>query len=1096
MKPLFIRLIVIALFVLGYCNHANALSVVISSTPFCNWDSMGTLTANITGGTAPYTYIWSDGSVGQSIINYPGSMCVTVTDANNVSATACSGSHYVAVVNAVIRTTPATCGLNNGSAWLDSLTGTPPFNIVWNSSIGGDTLQAQPSGNNFVQVTDSAGCILGPELPWGWGADSVAFVIGDSTTYAFNITSHPHHCPQLGSAAVHITGGGVSPFNYQWSTVPPQTTDSVGNLLGGTYSVTINDATNCAVTRVVNIANDLPINATSTSTAELCNLNNGTATIIPQSGVPPYTYLWNTVPQQATITATGLSVGSYQGTVLDANNCMRALSVYVGYTSPIQPNLVKTNEKCNNDSGTITLTPLLGTPPYSYAWSNGASASSVNQLSQGYYSVTVSDTSGCTVAVSAYIDNVPSYTVNITYTNTSCTSPTGSATAIVTGSTGPYTYRWSTSPIQTTQTATGLAVGMYTCTVTDANGCSGVYYTSIQYQSNINVNLYSSAALCNTATGSISNYPSGGTPPYTFNWSNGFVTQHISGVVAGGYYVTVTDVNGCSTVKGACVNKYSNMSLNVAPTNASCIYTNDGTATVLAFNAAQPVTYQWSNGQNGPTATGLSAGFQYRAYATDANGCQATSYPVSIGYQNLSCAAQVSGRVINDMDKDCTLTTGDVGIPNINVQAIPGYYDFTDANGAYSFILPPGNYALNHTLPYHTFQNCPVGPIVLMGLTAGQNSVDNDFFDTVRAANDLWTEATFLTVPRPGFNHIVYVHYGNSGNITMNPVIEFEYDSDETFVSTSVNSANYILDLANHKIIFSNFANGLLPGAGNQFQVVFNTDATIALGTDITNCTHITPVQNDVNFVNNDYCTSTPVVGSYDPNDKQVSPKGMTAQGFITRQDSFLHYTIRFQNTGTLYAENVVIVDTLDSDVNPGSVERIIASHNVRPDFLQNKHLAFYFDNIFLPDSTSDEPNSHGFVSFYVKQRPNLVNGTHIHNRAAIYFDYNAPIITNEVLNTIEVPNQIEEIAAPVVRLYPNPTSGLLNVEFDNATAGKLNLDIENLLGQRVIATTINVTTGFNRAQLSVTDLPGGMYLLNLHNGEQKFAVRRFLVGK
>ena len=1098
MRKIFLPIAFLFFLFLNFVSKAQTLSVYIGSTPFCNWSNTGTITANASGGTPPYSYNWSNGATGQSVINYPGTNCVTVTDANSIYVSTCN-SGFNSAAHAIIRTQPEICGAGNGLAWIDSLIGTPPFNILWSDGTAGDTMQNLSAGYYTLNVGDAAGCQVFVVDGGGWWvSDSISVIISDSTTYAFNITQHPHHCPQLGSAAVHITGGGSPPFTYAWNTTPVQTTDSISGLLAGVYTVTINDASNCSVMRDVDIVNDLPITATSTSTPEVCLFNNGTATVIPQSGTPPYTYLWNCVPAQTTITAAHLSNGVYQATVLDANNCMANLYVQVGYTSPVQINLVKADEKCGNGAGSITLTPLLGTPPYVYHWSNGGSTSSITNLHHNIYSVTVDDAQHCTVAGSAYVNDVPSYNVNITYTDCSCTAPTGTATANVTGTTGPYTYTWNTSPAQHTQTASGLAMGYYSCLITDANGCSGYYSVSIPYVANVSLYLGPNTAFCNTATGSVNCFPSGGAAPYSYHWNTNATTQTISNVVSGYYYVTVTDVNGCTNQKGVYVSKYSNMQLNVSHTNATCIFDTNGTATVQVSNATPPYNYQWSTGQATQTTTGLTPNFYYSVYVVDANGCESDYYPIHVGYNNLSCAALVEGEVVKDWDKDCALTTGDEGIPNINVQAIPGYYDFTDANGNFSFILPAGNYALNHTLPYHTFQNCPVGPIVLLGLTAGNNYVNNNFYDTVRVAADLWVQHTFMGDPRPGSSHTVMVNFGNRGNITMSPVIEYDYDADETFVSSNIPSANYVHDVVNRKIYFSGYyiMNNMLPGSSSYFKLFFTTATTVALGTDISDCSHITPVVNDVNFVDNDFCRSTFVVASFDPNDKKVFPKGLGAEGFITREDSFLHYTIRFQNTGTAYAYNVLILDSLDTDVDPGSVERIVASHNVRPDFFQNKTLAFYFDNISLPDSITNEEASHGFVSFYVKQKPNLANGTQIKNHAAIYFDYNLPVITNTVLNTIQAPNAVEEILTANLKLYPNPTTDLLNVEFENTQSGKMNLEIENLLGQKVISKTIDVTDGKNLIQLSVKDFVDGFYLLNLQNGERKYAVKKFMIAK
>ncbi len=1098
MKHTLTFIVVITLLLLGNSARAQTITITLDSTSaFCNWNNAGCLYITASGGTAPYSYAWSNGVTTQNqCYLYGGNYSLTVTDALSITATASFSGIATAAVKAAINTRPEICGQQNGAAWIDSITGTPPFSILWSDGTSGDSLQYLNAGNYFVRISDSEGCFAVYDGNGFWGSDSIPVVIADSATYGFNITTLPHHCPQLGSAAVHITGGGVPPFSFAWSTTPVQTTDSIGGLLGGTYTVTISDAAGCEVVRTVVINNDLPINAITTNTPEVCIMHNGTATAIPQSGVAPYTYIWNTIPAQTTITAQGLSTGYYTVSVLDANNCMATRDVYVGYTSPIQLNLVSTDEKCHNDSGRIILFPTLGTTPYTYQWSNGQNTSSVSGLSQGHYAVTVSDAAGCSVVSGAYINDVPSFNVNLTYTATSCTTATGTATANVSGNTSPYTYLWNTSPAQTTQTATSLSFGYHNCIVTDVNGCKANYQVYIPYVHTISVYTYANAAYCTTSNGTVNITPQGGTLPYTYRWSNNQTTEDLNAVPTNYYTVTVTDAAGCSTIKSVYVGKYSNLQVTTTHTNASCIFVNDGTATATVANATPPITYNWSNGQNTQTATGLVSQFGYRVYVTDANGCEANSYPVAIGYNNLSCAAQVSGRVINDWDRNCALTTGDEGIPNINVQAIAGYYDFTDANGDYSFILPAGSYAINHTPPYHTFQECPVGPIVLTGLTAGSNMVNNDFFDTVRIALDLWNTLNFKTDPRPGFDHEVTVNFGNHGNFVTTGALEFEYDSSETFISSSISPSAYVHDIANRKIYFNGIADNMLPGQQDRFTLTFNTAATVALGTDIKNCVHITPVVNDVKFIDNDYCAQTPVVGSYDPNDKKVIPAGVGAPGFITRNDSLLHYTIRFQNTGTYYAQNVLILDSLDSDVDPGSIEQIVSSHPVKPDFFKNKTLAFYFDNIYLPDSTTNEPASHGFVSFYIKQRPALAYGTQIKNRGAIYFDYNAPIFTNTVINTIETPSNILPVAATNVLLYPNPTAGLLNVSFENPEGGKVTLEVANLLGQKTFTKTIEATGGTNLAQLPLNNLAPGVYLLTLQSEQTKFAIKKFVIEK
>ncbi len=1078
------------LVVFTFCvfNAKAQLSVTFYDTPYCNDNLPGSVCPLVTGGNPPYTFMWSDGSIGPCIYVYPqwwqGTYSVTIVDAMGLTATASvviTEAYPGPVVNVKVHWINETCSNGDGMAWVDITGGAAPYTIAFSPSAGisnpfNDTIFNLSAGQYGVYVEDTNGCIGIDTLLYS--DDSLAgynsFYLGRNLPYTYTISTTDHDCPQLGSAAVHAAGG-IPPITYEWSTVPPQYTDSIGGLFGGNYTVTISDGTaGCSVAETINIANLNPLFAAGTSTKELCDFNNGTATIIPQGGTPPFSYLWNTVPEQTTSTATNLSQGYYSCTFSDANQCSGQQWVYVGYTSPVQPNPVVVNEVCNDGNGSITLTPLLGTPPYIYQWSNSATTSAITNLGDGIYSFTVNDAQGCSVVGSRNVMDVPPFNVTLNYTSQTCLAP-GTATATVTGAPGPFTFSWSTVPAQTTAIATGLTAGYYTCTVTDANGCASVKSVQVQYDPLVQASLSQTPALCLTASGAITTSVGGGQGPYTFQWSNSATTQNISNVVTGYYTVTITDANNCRLVKTKWVETYSNLGLSISTVNATCIFTNDGQATANVSNATPPLTYRWGDGQTTQTATGLPAGWRYGVVVTDANGCSATQCSFIIGYDNLSCAVQVSGKVLKDADADCAFTPGDEGMLNIPVSCVPGYYDLTNDTGHYDFIIPPGNYAVNHTPPYHMFQLCPVGSVELFGMIAGDDTIV-DFYDTVRTALDLRVGFCHLEDPRPGFTHEVSLTYANDGNLNANAILEYEYDADVQFVSAAI--GNYVNDIPNRKVIFT--FNNLAPGYYARFKMLFFTPAATPLGNVVKDCATIYPVLNDVNFINNSQCDSVYVVGAYDPNDKAVTPKGTklvpgAGPNFITREDSVLHYKIRFQNTGTYYAENVAILDTLDADLDPSTIERITASHDFRADFFLNKYLAFYFDNIFLPDSFSNEKGSHGFVSFYIKQKPLLANGTEINNRAAIYFDYNEPVITNTVTVIIsapttdmgEAPNESEGVVA-----YPNPAENEIFFVLKNTTGKIAKVELFDLSGKQCIVSQSN--------NLSLHAISAGMYFFNV----------------
>jgi uncharacterized repeat protein (TIGR01451 family) len=226
------------------------------------------------------------------------------------------------------------------------------------------------------------------------------------------------------------------------------------------------------------------------------------------------------------------------------------------------------------------------------------------------------------------------------------------------------------------------------------------------------------------------------------------------------------------------------------------------------------------------------------------------------------------------------------------------------------------------------------------------------------------------------------------------------------------------------------------------------------------------------------------VTGSYDPNDKTGFPLGVGGDHEILPGQA-LDYRIRFQNTGTDTAFTVVIRDTLPEELDIYSVRLTNASHNYRFRTYGPRVLEWTFNNIMLPDSNVNEPLSHGFVNFKVQQAPNLPLGTQIENSAAIYFDFNAPIITNTSIHTVQIPTVyvgtptlLEE--AMNIKVYPNPTENFLTVEQGNDQL--IQLSLRDNLGRVVVQQQVAQKS----TVLDLAKLPAGVYFLQMDNGKQR----------
>ncbi|GAA4465006.1 hypothetical protein GCM10023093_16460 [Nemorincola caseinilytica] len=248
-------------------------------------------------------------------------------------------------------------------------------------------------------------------------------------------------------------------------------------------------------------------------------------------------------------------------------------------------------------------------------------------------------------------------------------------------------------------------------------------------------------------------------------------------------------------------------------------------------------------------------------------------------------------------------------------------------------------------------------------------------------------------------------------------------------------------------------------------------DTSVAVGDTLCFRTYTNILPTDIDPSNNSHLICIPVVYSYDPNIKEVSPRGEGPLGNIPPSADTLTYTLHFQNTGTAEAYDIKVIDTLDADIDPASLKILGASHSMEPKWLAPNVVRFDFDYIYLPDSTTNEPASHGSVRFSVALRSGRPLGTQIKNTGYIYFDLNPPVVTNTTLNTIALPTAVQEVAAgSTVKVYPNPATDRIYVD---ATA-EGDLWIMGLNGS--VITTQKMIKGNTAVDISA--LPAGVYVV------------------
>ncbi len=599
---------------------AAAVSATISiiNNLNCAGNNDGIIQATGAGGTSPYTYAWSNASTSRTLLNIgPGTYTVTVTDANTCTATAqVTLSSAAPIVPTITVDANVSCfGLSDGQATASATGGTPGYTYNWSNSQTTATATNLLAGTYTVTVTDANLCTAEEQVIITEPTLLAASIVSQSDATCFNGTD--------GSVEAGATGG-TAPYNFSWSNTTTTATNS--GIAAGTYTVTVTDANNCTATTQATIGQGVQLNLTTTVQSNpLCNGGNqGAGEVAVTGGAPGYSYLWSNTATTPIIT--GLTAGTYTVTVSDANNCTETAQFTLTEPTAIVSNITTTNNpQCAGlAAASATASATGGTPGYSFSWSNAATTATINNLTTGTYTVTISDANNCTVTDQVTINQSPVINTTVTSTDANCFgAATGTATVSPSGGAGGFTFNWSTTA--TTATASNLAAGKYFVTVSDANGCTALDSATISEPTVIATTVTTVDASCNTsADGSATIAATGGTPGYTFAWTGGLTTATINNLNPGKYFVTVTDLNNCTVIDSAEIIQSNPVVLTLDSTlNVSCNSGTDGGAYVITSGGTAPYTYLWDNAQTTDTLKNVSAG-TYSLIVTDGNGCTDT----------------------------------------------------------------------------------------------------------------------------------------------------------------------------------------------------------------------------------------------------------------------------------------------------------------------------------------------------------------------------------------------------------------------------------------------------------------------------------------
>ncbi len=1065
--------------------------------PICT-QANGTATPVLFHGTPPYTYAWSNGATTSTITNLEhGNYIVSVTDA--IGCTAVKDFDLYGNNNLVINTVQQLLDCNDadGTIELSISAGTPPYQILWSNGSTQEDLVNIGAGTYTVTVSDAGGC--------------TKVSMETLATFSLSIQKSIANCGL--TLDLQVTGG-TAPFSYLWSN--NETTEDVAGLPTGTYTVTVTDALGCTNTKSIT-------GIVSVSPAEISK-NTGSCTGGLSARLTAYpvstcTFIWSNGSTASFLPA--VAPGTYSVTVTtNLTGCSASDTVVVSQqltNSQLIFNATSTPVSCSvGNDGTIDLTVSGNSPPFTYLWSNSYTGEDPSNLIPGSYFVTVTDVNGCTGSLFQSVAAAPNMPIMTSViTNGSCIPNSGSINLTKIGLPIPLIYLWSNGA--TTEDIGNLATGVYTATVTDPSGCVFVTrpLTVLSLGPSVNVQVLSNE--CNNAI--LSAIVSGGLPPYQYAWTgpNGFTStiQNLTVSASGTYNVVVVDATGCEVqatyeasinasgicgfIAGKAVNDESGDC--VADTGEPglggwLVKAESGSNTFYGVTDAQG--YYWIGV---PTGT-------YTIAALPPNALWETCPSGSAVTVDTPADTIPGGDLPVKTTYQCPLLTVSIGTNVLRPCFSNNAYHVTYCNqgtmlaeDTYILMtLDPLITPLTSSLPY---TNMGGG---VLGFNIGDLAVGQCGYFSLKVL--LSCDAVL------GQTHCTEAHIYPEGNC-IPPNIDWSgaslrltsqcnpdslrFTIKNVGVGDMQSTSDYIVVEDAVMLIQQPFQLGsgdstmvVLPKNGSTWRIEVDqaplhpglSAPALSLEGCSTNPSFSTGYV--IQFANNDAdpwididCTQN--TGSYDPNDKQGFPVGYGTEHYI-RPGTELEYLIRFQNTGTDTAFTVRVADTLSAWLDPATIRPGPGSHPYRFDLTGTGIAQFLFENILLPDSNVNQVGSNGFVKFSIYPKADAPLETLIENTAAIYFDFNEPVITNTTRHRLGENFLMVGLWQPQrpeyqVSVSPNPFSESARLEVKGLTSAQsLHLQVFDLQGKTVYEETASGPV----FHLKKGSLKTGLYLFKL----------------